>query len=151
MKSGKRGIALPLVFGAILCLAVWVASLSFTVSNSRFRFTQAVKVRRAYFMARSALQHFFVKIKTMQKTSPEAMNSLYNAKPEDWGVLSKAFLEDIIAPPDALGELQASYKIASFSIDAQDPLHGEMCIQIVAEGMVDGVQETIKRVYKVTR
>ena len=151
MKLSRRGIALPLVFGALLCLSAWVASLSFTMTNSRHRFTKAVKFRRAYFLARSALQHFFLKIKTMQRSSPASVSVLYHAKPEEWKLLSDAFLEDISLPADFAGDSNVSYRIASFTIDTQDEIRGEMCIQNVAEGTIDGVGETIKRTYKVTR
>lgn len=147
----RRGIALPIVFGTILCLAVWIASLSWTMSQSRHRFTQALKFRRAYFMARSALQHFFLKVKVMQRRNPEVMSTLYQAKPEKWPALAQTFVEDIILPMESPGVYESKYRVSSFSIDVQDVTKGEMVIQILAEGDVNGARESIRRVYKVTR
>ncbi|MFZ2955623.1 MAG: hypothetical protein WA705_01825 [Candidatus Ozemobacteraceae bacterium] len=147
----RNGIALPLVLGAVLCLAMWITSLSWTMSNSRHRFAQTIKIRRAYFMARSGLQHFFLKVKTLQRRSPESMNALYQASPEEWKNISKAFVEDILNPQDSGGSYNATYGIASFAIESQDTEKGEMSIQILAQGNVEGAGETIRRVYKVTR
>lgn len=149
--TDRRGIALPLVLGAILCLAVWIGSLSWTQSQSRHRFNKTIKIRRAYFMARSALQHFFLKIKTMQRQNPEAMRTLYQARPEQWTVLSRSFCEDILNPRENDGSYGGTYRIGSFTIESQDADAGEMSIQILADGSVEGAGESIKRVYKVTR
>ncbi|HNV68994.1 MAG TPA: hypothetical protein PKO06_04790 [Candidatus Ozemobacteraceae bacterium] len=151
IRLTRRGIALPIVFGVILCLAVWIGSLSWTMSQSRFRFTQSLKYRRAYFMARSALQHFFLKVKVMQRRNPEVMNTLYQAKPEKWPALAQTFVEDITQPMESPGAYESSYRVASFSIDVQDTTKGEMVIQILAEGDVSSARESIRRVYKVTR
>ncbi len=147
----RRGIALPIVFGTVLCLAVWIASLSWTMSQSRHRFTQALKYRRAYFMARSALQHFFLKVKVMQRRNPEVMNTLYQAKPDKWPALAQTFTEDITLPMETTVPYESSYRVSSFSIDLQDTTKGEMVIQILADGSVSNAKESIRRVYKVTR
>ena len=149
--NDRRGIALPLVLGAILCLAVWIGSLSWTQSQSRHRFNKTIKIRRAYFMARSALQHFFLKVKTMQRQKPEAMRALYQARPEQWMVLSRSFCEDILNPREADGSYSGSYRIGSFTIESQDTERGEMSIQILADGSVEGADESITRIYRVTR
>ena len=147
----RKGIALPIVLGAILCLAIWIASLSYTISQSRSRFTQMVKFRRSYFMARSALQHFFLKVKVMQRRNPEVMNALYTAPPDKWNALARTFVEDVQIPFDTPGAYEGHYEIASFSIDTQDTRKGEMVIQILAEGQVETAKETIRRIYKVTQ
>jgi len=147
----RRGIALPLVLGAILCLAVWIGSLSYTMSNSRHRLARTMKLRKAYFLARSALQHFFLKVKTMQRECPEAMNALYQARPEEWGILSEAFVDDVTHIRGSSGSKDHEYKIAKFTIGSQDVRNNEMSVEIVAEGDVEGAGETITRIYKVTR
>ncbi|HOT30468.1 MAG TPA: hypothetical protein PLU72_20005 [Candidatus Ozemobacteraceae bacterium] len=147
----RRGIALPIVFGIILCFAVWVGSLSWTMSNSRGRFMYAFKLRKAYFMARSALQHFFLKMKVMQRRLPETMAVLEGASTADWNALSSSFIEDIVIPEDAPASYTLSYGIDSFSIGSRDLEKGEMTIEIVAGGKADGLGESIRRIYRVTR
>lgn len=147
----RRGIALPIVLGIVLCFAVWVGSLSWTMSSSRSRFTYAFKLRRSYFMARSALQHFFLKMKVMQRQLPETMAVLEGAPDADWPALSSSFIEDIVIPHDAPASYTLSYGIDSFTIGTRDLEQGEMTIEIVAGGKADGVQESIRRIYRVTR
>jgi hypothetical protein len=102
-------------------------------------------------MARSALQHFFLKVKMMQRLSPDVMRTLYQARPEQWTVLSRSFCEDILNPRETDGSYPGTYRIGSFTIESQDTENGEMSIQILADGTVEGADESIKRVYKVTR
>lgn len=147
----RRGIALPIVLGIILCFAVWVGSLSWTMSSSRSRFTYAFKLRKAYFMARSGLQHFFLKMKVMQRQLPETMAVLEGAPNADWPALSGSFIEDIVIPQESLSSYTLSYGIDSFTIGTRDLEKGEMTIEIVAGGKADGVGENIRRIYRVTR
>lgn len=147
----RRGIALPIVLGIILCFAVWVGSLSWTMSSSRNRFAQAFKLRKSYFMARSALQHFFLKMKVMQRQLPETMAVLDGAQAEDWPALSSSFIEDIVLPQESPASYSLAYGIGSFTIGTRDLEKGEMTIEIVAEGKADGVGESIRRIFRVTR
>ncbi len=149
MNFDRRGIAIPIVLGAILCLAVWIGSLSWTMSNSRSRFTQVLKLRRAYFMARSGLQHFFLKVKVFQRMHPEAISVLQSSRRDQWPVLSQSFVEDIKIPSE--GETGYHYEISSFTISSQDIERSEMAIEILARGNFEGFPDTIKRVYRVSR
>jgi len=151
-KLSNRGIALPMVLGLVMCLGIWIGSLSYTMSQSRNRFQQLVKIRRSYFLARSALQHFFLKVKTYQRLYPQAMNTLYKASKSDWDVLARAFVGDIILPPESINwEFSGKYGISSFTIESMDNDTAMMAIRITANGDVDGLKETICRVYKVSR
>jgi hypothetical protein len=149
----RRGIALPLVLGLALCLAVWVGSLSYTMSQSRHRLKQAIKYRRAYFLARSALQHFFLKVKTMQRQAPQTMLALETADPANWDLLSRAFVEDLVMPEPSASGLgdRARYGVASFTIGSVDHLHGAMTMEILAVGSVEGYTDTIRRVQRISR
>ena len=148
----KRGMALPIALALVLCLGVWIGSLSYTMSQSRNRFTQMVKMRKAYFLARSGLQHFFLKVKTFQRLYPQAMLTLYQAKREEWPILSKSFSEDIIMPADQYpGEFNGKYGISGFNIESVDNETAYMAIKIISNGSIDGMKESISRVYKVTR
>lgn len=149
--NSRRGIALPVVFGVALCLAVWVGSLSWTMSNSRHRFQRVVKARRAYFMARSALQHLFLKMKTFQRQQPDVMMALERATPEEWGTLSRAFTEDVVLPAALIGSYSASYGVKAFEITGRDIEKSQLVIEIQAEGTVDDMTETISRVNRVSR
>ncbi|MFZ5950684.1 MAG: hypothetical protein ACOYXC_08260, partial [Candidatus Rifleibacteriota bacterium] len=66
-KFNRRGIAMPIIMGLILCIAIWIGSLAWTMTNSRSQYQKIIKSRQANFMARSAFQHFFLKLRTMQR------------------------------------------------------------------------------------
>jgi type II secretory pathway component PulK len=151
METNRRGIALPIVLGLVLCLGIWIGSLSYTMTQSRNRFQQVIKIQRSYFMARSALQHFFLKVKVMQRQCPNAMQALYNADREQWGLLSKSFTEDIVIPTEITAGFSGKYRIASFSIDSMDNDIGQFALRITAVGNADGYGQSISRVYKVSK
>ena len=102
-------------------------------------------------MARSALQHFFLKLKTFQRQNPEAMIALEQANNYEWNTLSRAFIEDVVLPGEINGSYTASYGISNFSISTRDIQKSELVVEIQAEGEVDGVKETIRRVNRVSR
>ena len=151
IRQQRRGIAMPVIFGLALCMAVWVASLSWTMSNSRHRFQKVIKMRRAYFMARSALQHFFLKIKIMQRRHPQVMMALEKAEADRWRLLSQAFVEDIVLPVPEPDTVSAHYGIASFSIGTIDVERALFTMEIAAMGRIDEVGETIRRVQRLSR
>lgn len=149
MTRYNRGIALPVIFGLVLCIAIWVGSLSWTMARSRSRFQHTMKSRRAYFMARSALQHFFLKLKVLQDKFPQSFRALTEADVKQWPLLSKAFVEDII-PQESNESSSAQYRITAFTLEK---LHNEseaLAVKIVAEGEVDGAKDSITRTQKIT-
>ncbi|MBI3037496.1 hypothetical protein HYY75_00395, partial [bacterium] len=129
----------------------WVASLSWTMTHTRSRFQKAVKIRRAYFLARSALQHFFLKVKLLERLCPQAMQTLYQAQGPQRTILSNSFLEDVVSPSEIGGSYPGKYSISAFSIGSISREKLEMSVEIKAKGVIDGESETIQRVYKVNR
>ena len=108
-------------------------------------------MRRAYFMARSALQHFFLKIKIMQRRAPQAMMALEKADAQHWRLLSQAFIEDIVLPAPEENTVSAHYGIGSFSIGTVDLARGMFTLEITALGRIDGVGESIHRIQRLSR
>lgn len=150
--SCRKGIAMPIIFGLILCMAIWIASLSWTMRNGRARFQQVIKIKQAYFMSRSALQHFFLKVKTMQRFCPESMAAIEKANKDEWKTLSNIFVEDVIPPPDNDPDSKKySYKISSFKIDSVDYNRSKITIQIDAYGNFAGKTSGIKRLLRMSR
>jgi hypothetical protein len=103
-------------------------------------------------MSRSALQHFFLKIKTVQRQFPGAMKALEMANKDEWEKLSGVFVEDIVVPADNsyTGE-KFSYRIRDFSIDSVDYENSRLTIQIKAEGNFGGEKNGISRLLRVSR
>ena len=148
----KKGIAMPVIMGLILCLAVWVASLSWTMRNSRSRYQRVVKLKKAYFMSRSALQHFFLKIKTMQRHCPETVVALEKANKSEWDKLAGVFVEDIILPSnDGNIEDKYAYKIKDFSFESIDYEKARLTVQINAEGKFSNRKHGISRLLRISR
>ena len=148
----KQGIAMPIILGLILCLAIWIASLSWTMRNSRSRFEQFVRIKQAYFMSRSALQHFFLKIKTIQRYCPESMMALEKSNKDEFKKLSSVFIEDILPPPDNTGSAEKYfYRISSFKIDSVDYNRSKLTIQVNAQGKFSGKVSSIQRLLRISR
>jgi hypothetical protein len=145
-------MALAIVLGLIMCLAVWIGSLSWTMTNSRSSFQQVLKGRKAYFMARSGLQHLLLKIKTMQRHCHESFNALENADADEIKLLTAVFIEDIIVPPDDnyTGE-KYDYRVNEFKIESVDYENAKLTLQIGAEGGFGGQKNSISRLIRISR
>lgn len=152
MILNKNGVAMPIIFGLILCMSIWIASLSWTMRNSRSQYQQFVRIKQAYFMSRSALQHFFLKIKTMQRYCPVSMLALEKANKDEWKKLSGVFVEDIIPPPDNERTAEKyNYRVTDFKIDSVDYNKSKLIIQIEAQGRYAGKESSIKRLLRISR
>ena len=148
----RSGIAMPIIFGLVLCLAIWVASLSWTMTNSRSRYQQVLKGRKAYFMARAGMQHLLLKLKTMQRHCIESMQAIENANNDEKKLLYAVFIEDIIVPPDDsyTGE-KYSYRVNEFKVESVDLEDGKITLQVGAEGSFGGHKNSISRLIRVSR
>lgn len=153
MKSNsKKGIAMPIILGLVLCIAIWVGSLAWTMTNSRSRYQQVIKSRQANFLARSAFQHFFLKLKTMQRLCPQSIKVLEEANQDEKKNLHGVFIEDIIVPPDDKfsGE-KLSYKINDFNIESIDFDRSLVTIAVRSEGKYGGAKNNLKRLVRISR
>ncbi len=150
--KNRKGLALAMVMGLVLCLAVWIASLSWTMTNSRSSFQRVLATRKAYFMARSAMQHFLLKIKTMQRQAPELMEVIEKANDDEKKRLYSAFTEDILVPADdnLTGELY-HYKISDFNVESIDYDSAAVTLMIESEGGFGGRSNKISRLVRVSR
>lgn len=148
----RKGIAMPIIFGLILCLAVWVASLSWTMTNSRSRYQQVLKGRKAYFMARSGMQHLLLKLKTMQRHCIESMQAIENANEDEKKLLYGVFIEDIIVPPDdkSTGD-RYDYRVREFKVESVDLEDAMITLQVGVEGSFGGQKNSISRLIRVSR
>lgn len=147
----NRGLAMPIVLCMILCTGIWLASLSWSMTNSRARFQHLIRLRSSYYLARSALQHFFLKVKFMQRNYPETVLLLETSPEEDLSRLTKAFVEDIIQPGYAGENHKGEYGIIDFSIGSIDHDRGAITMEILAQGSFEGTSESIRRVQRISR
>ncbi len=148
----RKGIAMPIIFGLVLCLAVWVASLSWTMTNSRSRYQQVLKGRKAYFMARSGMQHLLLKLKTMQRHCIESMQAIEDANEDEKKLLYGVFIEDIIVPPDdkSTGD-KYDYRVREFRVESVDLEDAMLTLQVGVEGSFGGQKNSISRLIRVSR
>lgn len=148
----RRGMALAIVLGLVMCLALWIGSLSWTMTNSRSTFQQVLKTRRAYFMARSGLQHLLLKIKTMQRHCSETITVMEKAEADERKLLKSVFIEDIIVPPDDnyTGE-KYDYRVSEFNIESIDYEQAKLTLQVGAEGSFGGQKNSISRLIRISR
>ncbi len=151
-RMNRRGMALAIVLGLVMCLALWIGSLSWTMTNSRSTFQQVLKTRRAYFMARSGLQHLLLKIKTMQRHCSETITVMEKAEADERKLLKSVFIEDIIVPPDDnyTGE-KYDYRVSEFNIESIDYEQAKLTLQVGAEGSFGGQKNSISRLIRISR
>lgn len=150
--SAKKGMALPIVLGLILCVAVWVGSLAWTMTNSRSQYQKMLKSRQANFLARSGFQHFFLKLKTMQRHCPESIKAIEDANADEKKKLYPIFLEDIMVPPDdKYSADRLSYKISSFDVESIDYEKSILTIAVTSHGRYGGEENQLKRLVRISR
>lgn len=151
----RRGFALLIVLGVLICFGIWLASLSYTMSGSRNRFLVVLRQTKAHFLARSALQHFFLKVKTMQRALPEAILVLEEDAQSEHR-LAQSFTTDILLPDILLPDIDTSegrseYGINRFSIGVIDRQQAVMTVNVSAFGTIGGFTAGIDRVLRISR
>ena len=134
----NRGFFLILLMGVVLVAAFWIGSLSVAMSNSRSRFHRSIRERKAWYLARSGLQHFFLKMKLAQQQVPEGIELLINADESGFSRLSAAFIEDIVLPYLPGDHYGGGYRITEFSQT-----------EVVSEGSYEGSTQAIRRVIRI--
>lgn len=145
-------MALAIILGLVLFLAIWIGSLAWSMTNARSRFQQAYRGRKAYFMARSGLQHFLFKLKMMQRQGAESMRALEQANADEKKVLYSAFLQDIIIPPDnSYSAEKYDYRVKVFNIESVDYESSRITLQVETEGGYGGQKNSISRLIRVSR
>jgi hypothetical protein len=150
--ADKRGLALPIILALVLFLAIWIGSLAWSMTNARSRFQQVYKARKAYFMARSGLQHFLLKLKTMQRNGIESMRALEQANADEKKILYSVFLQDIIVPPDnSYSGEKYEYRVSEFNIESVDYESSRITLQVETEGGFAGQNNSISRLIRVSR
>ena len=152
LNNGKKGLAIPIVLCVILCLGIYVVSMSWSMSTARNRYTKTLNNRKAYFMARSCVEHLLLKIKVMQSRCWDSMLALETKNEEDKVLYNSVFKEDILVPPDNnyTGE-KFEYRLNEFSVDSVDLENSRITINIDVTGKYGANKNGIKRLMCVSR
>lgn len=148
----KKGIALPIVLAVILMLAFWIGNISWRLSQNRSQFQRIYKTRKAYFMARSSLEHLFLKLKMIQRHTTESMLAMENANDSEKKILYSAFTQDIIVPTDNNNTVKIyKYRVKDFNIESIDYKNSKITLQIAVEGNYSGQSSSISRLVRISR
>ncbi len=153
----KKGIAIPIVLAVVLMFGCYVVSLSLSMSNSISRYEKTLNNRKAYFMARSGIEHMMLKIKTMQRHCSDSILTMEKAILEDVAESEKQYLfsvfkEDIKIPPDNdLTSDKCEYYIDKFKIESVDLESSSLTLEIEAIGKYFGSKNSIKRLVRISR
>ena len=154
MKNNeKKGMALPIVLCVIVCLGCYVISLSWSMANSRNRYDKTFKNKKAYFMARSAMEHMMLKIKTLQRHCSESMLTLENVPEDEKKIVYSIFTGDIVIPPDNdyKNNDRYEYRINDFNIKSVDLEKSALIVEIETIGKFGGYSNSIKRLIRISR
>ena len=152
-QNNKNGMAIPIVLCVIVCFGCYIVSLSWSMANSRNRYEKTLNNRKAYFMARSGIEHLMLKIKTMQRHCPDTMLALEKAPEEEKNILNTVFTGDIIIPADndykKLDKYE--YRINEFKIESVDMENSSLVLHIESIGKCGGYTDNIKRLVRISR
>jgi hypothetical protein len=123
------------------------------MANSRNRYEKTLNNRKAYFMARSGIEHLMLKIKTLQRHCPDSMLALENAPEEEKTLLKNVFIGDIIIPPDNDFKIndKYEYRVNDFKVESVDLENSSLVLQIEVVGKCGGYSDNIKRLVRISR
>ena len=147
MKRNKGSIFIPIIaLIVVLCLGYYIISLTYSMAEARGRFEQTLNNRRAYFMARSGIEHTVLKFDTLQRYNKEAINTLVESKGEDRQITYLAFTKDILLPPDDshTGE-KFGYNIDEFDLKDANISSSTFLIELKSIGRYGRYRNNIKR------
>ncbi|MBQ2592107.1 MAG: hypothetical protein II567_02345 [Candidatus Riflebacteria bacterium] len=152
-QNNKKGMALAIVLCVIVCLGCYIVSLSWSMANSRNRYEKTLNNRKAYFMARSGIEHLMLKIKTMQRHCPDTMLALEKAPEEEKNLLNSVFTGDVIIPPnkDFRKNDKYEYRINEFKIESVDLENSSLVLEMESVGKYGGYSDNIKRLVRISR
>ena len=143
---------MPIILGLVMVLALWVASISWQMTNSRSAYQRTQQSRQAYFLARGAIEHFLLKVKTMQRQAHESMMVIEQANADEQRILSRTFLEDIAVLPDnQFTAASHNYTIKEYAIESVDSVHGILTMRVVAEGAFGSEKNELSRLFRLSR
>lgn len=151
--NNKNGRAIPIILCVIVFLGCYIVSLSWSMADSRNRYEKTLNNRKAYFMARSGIEHLMLKIKTLHRYCPDTMLALEKAPEEEKNILSSVFIGDIIIPPDNNYKKldKYEYRINNFKIESVDSENSSLDLQIESTGKFGGYSDNIKRLVRISR
>ena len=151
--KNRKGIIVPIVLCIILIVFAYIISLSWAMSSSRSRYENTLNSRKAYFMARSAMEHIELKIKTMQRYCYEAILNLEQASDEEREFIYSIFVKDILTPLDNnISKEPLEYHINEFKIVSKDDVESSsFTFEIKVTGKYGGYESSIKRLIRVSR
>lgn len=153
MKRNKQGsIFIPIIaLIVVLCLGYYIISLAYSMSETRNRFEQTLNNRRAYFMARSGIEHIVLKFNTLQKYNKEAINTLVNTEGEHKKTSYLTFTKDVQLPPDNnhTGK-NFGYNIEEFNLKYDNASSSSFIVELKSSGRYGKYRNNIKRLIKLS-
>lgn len=148
----KKGIAIPILLVITICISCYMISLAWSMAGSRSKFQQTLNYRKAYYIARSGVEHMKLKLKIMQKYDSETISALENASQSEKEMLNKAFAEDVIIPFATESHKGGdSYKVTEFCLKDSDPDSDKLNFMLDVEGINSGYKSSIKRLIQISR
>lgn len=148
----QKGLAMPIMLGLVLVLAIWIASIAWQMTNNRSAYQRVLQSRQANFLARAGIEHFLLKVKTMQRQSHESMLAIEQANADEQKILARTFLEDVVILPDnQFTATSHSYTIKEYAIESVDSVHGILTMRVVAEGSYGSEKNVLSRLFRLSR
>jgi hypothetical protein len=152
LENSRRGFALGVILIVIACFGLWITSVSWSMMNNRSQYQRLVKTKRAYYMARSGMEHLLLKLKVMQRQCPHTVRALEAAMESEKSQLFKVFTADVVMPADSAIVGDASrYNVTDFEVESVDLDSGRLTLRMGVTGVYEGYDNTISRLMRVSR
>lgn len=148
--NNKKGLTIPLVLCIILIIVCYIISLSWVMSISRDRFENTINNQKAYYMARSAMEHIELKLRTMHHYCYESITNLENAPDNEKDFLFSVFIKDILKPLDKIiTDEKLEYNVNEFKIFSFNKESSTLTFEIKVTGKYGGYESSVKRLISI--
>ncbi len=147
--SNRKGLIIPTVICVLLCVIYYIVSFSYSMSMSasRTRYQNSLCGIKAYYMARSGMEHIILKINTMKQYCYDAILNLEKAPDKEKKYLYSVFIEDVLMPPhDNYKNEKLEYSIKKFNILSIDIENSTLTFEIEVNGKYCGYESSVKRI-----
>ncbi len=150
--NNNKGWVIPSILCVLLLIICHIFFSFWSMSVSRSRYENTLNSRKAYFMARSAVEHIELKIKTMQHFCYESILNLEKAPDDEKNFLFSVFMKDILVPFDnQISKEKLEYYIKELKILPNEKDTSSLTFEIKVTGVCGGYESSIRRLIKVSR
>lgn len=144
-RTNKKGVALLLVVLLVVISSLYYALFLWEKIHSQRRPQRLDKINQAIFLARAAIEHFILKVKTLQKQAPNTIMTIFLDLHTNSHLL-KVFIEDILVlPDDDYTAATCHYSLVDFSVESLKLEQNKVTMLVNSVGTFSGERVALTR------